>query len=85
MPMSGKPTQGVTPNWGTVLNGLIDSLYDELQKTEVILRWDGTGTQPLRSTVTSNTSRPVVWRQPTAPPSGNGYAIVGLDVWEQTS
>lgn len=55
-----------------------------LRTIEAVLRWDGTGTQPLRSTVTADMLRPVRWRQPTAPPTTTGYAISGLDVWEQT-
>lgn len=55
-----------------------------LRGIDCVIRWDGTGSQPLRSTGTSDSLRPVRWRQSTAPPVGNGYAISGLDVWEQT-
>lgn len=63
---------------------LLPTFTAALRGTDAVLRWDGTGTQPLRTTATTDTLRPVRWRQPTAPPTTTGYAIVGLDVWEKT-
>lgn len=63
---------------------LLASFTQALRVTDAILRWDGTGTQPLRTTATTDTLRPVRWRQPVAPPTTAGYAITGLDVWEKT-
>lgn len=46
--------------------------------------WDGiTGAQPVRPL--SDTSKTVVWMQPSAPPVGGSYAVNGRDVWFKTS
>lgn len=42
-----------------------------------------TGTQPLRSTVTTDPARPVLWISATPPSFAAGYAISGIDLWEQ--
>lgn len=56
----------------------------DLRSIDAVLRWSGTGTQPLRATVTTDTLRRVRWVQPTQPPLTTGYAIDGLDVWEKS-
>lgn len=53
-----------------------------LRSIDAVIRY--TGTQPLRSTVTTDTARRVRWVSATAPSQAAGYAIDGLDVWEQT-
>ena len=55
-----------------------------LQNTDAIARYSG-GAYPTRSSVTTDTSRSVRWRGPSAPAIGGSGAISGLDVWEQTA
>lgn len=51
---------------------------------DAVIRWNGsTGSQPLRSSVTTSASQRVRWVQPTLPPVTTGYAIAG-DVWERS-
>jgi hypothetical protein len=51
---------------------------------DAVIRWNGsTGSQPLRSSVTTSASQRVRWVQPTQPPVTKGYAIAG-DVWERS-
>jgi len=51
---------------------------------DAVIRWNGsTGSQPLRSSVTTDASQRVRWVQPTLPPVTTGYAIAG-DVWERS-
>lgn len=73
---------GGAPTTGSITESMLAPSF--LRHIEALLVWNGTGTQPLRSTVTSDNLRPVRWRQPVAPPFTSGYAISGLDVWEQT-
>lgn len=73
---------GGEPADGTITEPKIDAAF--LHTIEAVIRWDGTtGSQPLRTTGTADTLRPVRWRQPTPPPAGGGYAVAGLDVWER--
>jgi hypothetical protein len=60
----------------------IDSL---LRSTDAVVLYNtGSSSYPIRTTVTSDTSRPVRWRGPVAPTIGGAYAINNLDVWEMT-
>ena len=71
---SGTPTITLA-NW-TAIGGGSMTFYD------AVIRWDGvTGSQPLRTSVTSNTSQRVRWVQPSLPPVTTGYSLPG-DVWE---
>lgn len=56
-----------------------------LRTTDAVAVYNtSTSSYPVRSSVTSDTSRPVRWRGPIAPVIGGAYAIDGLDVWEMT-
>jgi len=54
-----------------------------LQATDANL-FEANGSYPLRSTVTTDTTRRVRYIGPDTPPTTNGNAIAGLDVWERT-
>ena len=58
-------------------------LINALRTTDANLFESG-GSYPLRSTVTTDTSRRVRYIGPDTPPTTNGNAIAGLDVWERT-
>lgn len=62
----------------------ISDFAAEIRKTDAVQR-AVSGTYALRSTVTSDAARRVRWVGPSAPTIGSGYAIDGLDVWEQTA
>lgn len=56
-----------------------------LRNTDAVVLYNsGSSSYPIRTTVTSDTSRPVRWRGPVAPTIGGAYAINNLDVWEMT-
>lgn len=56
-----------------------------LRTTDAVVAYNtATSSYPTRSSVTTDTSRPVRWRGPVAPAIGGAYAIDGLDVWEMT-
>lgn len=62
-----------------------DAIEETLSHTELIIVWDGTGSQPLRTTSgTTDLTHPVKWRCPVEPSIGTGYAINGVDTWERT-
>lgn len=90
-PAAATYVDGATGAWTALPAGLADGSVTEvkvatafLRTIEALLVWDGTGTQPLRSTVTSDTARYVRWRQPVMPPTTAGYFISGHDAWEET-
>lgn len=55
-----------------------------LRVTDANIFWDGTGSCPLRASVTSDTLRRVRWISPVSPPTTTGYALPG-DIWEAVS
>lgn len=56
-----------------------------LRNTDAVVLYNtGSASYPVRSTVTSDGSRPVRWRGPIAPTIGGAYAIDNLDIWEMT-
>jgi hypothetical protein len=56
-----------------------------MRNTDAIILYNtGSSSYPVRSTVTSDNTRPVRWRGPVAPTIGGSYAVDNLDVWEQT-
>lgn len=60
----------------------VDSLF---HNTDAVIIYDtGSSSYPVRTTATSDATRPVRWRGPTAPTIGGNYAVDDLDVWEQT-
>lgn len=66
---------------GTPATAIWTGLTTDPTAPSVIL---GSGsTYPLRSTVTTNPARTVLWIGGTAPAVGGGYAISGVDVWIQ--
>lgn len=73
---------------GTSLtNGSVQEVHLQstfLRTIAADLRWDGSGAQPLRSTVTADVLRPVNWFQGVLPPTTSGYAISGIDRWFRT-
>lgn len=79
--VTGKPTT-FTPATHTHTAANITDLADVLRGTDCVIMY--TGTQPLRTTGTTDTARRVRWVSATAPSIAAGYAIDGLDVWERT-
>ncbi len=56
-----------------------------LRSTDAVINYNtGTSSYPVRTTATTDTSRPVRWRGPVAPTIGGAYAVDNLDVWEMT-
>jgi hypothetical protein len=47
------------------------------------IQYPSGGPWPLRSTATASATRMVIWKGPTDPTFGAGYAIGGVDVWFQ--
>lgn len=60
------------------VHGVVNNVWS----APAIIRYNGS-TLPLRSTVTSDTTKTVFWASPASypPPSGGGYAIDGIDFW----
>jgi hypothetical protein len=50
-----------------------------------ITAYEVSSVYPTRASVTSDTSRPVIWVGPDAPTIGGSYAINGLDLWIPTT
>lgn len=71
---------------GTLKASAVSAQVDALlRSTDAVAIYDvNAGSYPLRSSVTSDSLRPVRWRGPVAPPIGSGYALNDLDVWEMT-
>ena len=68
---------------GAYTTSAVDAFF---RNTDAVVLYNtGTSSYPVRSSVTSDSLRPVRWRGPVAPTIGGSYAIDGLDVWEQTS
>jgi hypothetical protein len=86
------PVQSVNGKTGVVTLGASDvgaystSQVDTLlRSTDAVIVYNtGTSSYPVRTTATTDTSRPVRWRGPVAPTIGGSYAVDGLDVWEMT-
>mgnify|MGYP001793633157 CR=1 FL=1 len=60
-----------------------EDVLAELRKTDCVIAY--TGTQPLRTTGTTDTSRRVRWVAASAPTIGGGDAVDGPDVWAKTA
>jgi hypothetical protein len=79
--------------WGSILNDFLAVAHNTdgslnnaaLRGTDAVILYNtGSSSYPVRSTVTSDITRPVRWRGPVAPTIGGTYAVDNLDVWEMT-
>lgn len=81
----------------TVLKPVLDEYAQGLDSAEattaaalknidaVVFYSTASASYPARSTVTTDTTRRVVWVGPVAPTIGGNYAVDGLDAWERTT
>jgi hypothetical protein len=60
------------------------AITTDLNNTDANIFWNGTGSCPLRTTGTTDTTRRVRWVSPVTPLTTSGYALPG-DVWETVS
>jgi hypothetical protein len=70
---AGYVAVGAAP--GTFYGGLDPSIPAFIRQTS--------GTYPTRSSVTQDTTRPVIWIGTTSPTVGGAYALPGVDLWIQ--
>ena len=74
-----KTVNGTAPNAAGNVNVTVAATSDPV--APACITWDGTGAQPLRSTVTADSARKVFWFTPAFPTVGVGAFAAGVDVW----
>ena len=70
---------GIAPS-----SGALTITPAQISPTIAVVAMYSSGEYPLRNTITTNASQTVIWLGPVAPPIGGGYALNGVDIWDQT-